>query len=189
MSRSLEEEIMIKAQQVRGTARYMASFEDLVEEKIRKAQEKGAFDNLEGHGKPLDLSENPFEPPELRMVFKILKDQGFAPAWIEIGKEVDARQVELKYDVARFKDYARVVGTGASKRGMSRLEHRAKVFLKECMDKLQIINRRIDDFNNNCPMWWLSRGRININQEYALIKAEVDEAMLRLRETNSQKHA
>ncbi|MGE5416308.1 MAG: DUF1992 domain-containing protein [Acidobacteriota bacterium] len=185
MSRSLEEEIMIKAEQVRGTARYMASFEDLVEEKIRKAREQGAFDNLEGHGKPLDLSENPFEPPELRMIYKILKDQGFAPAWVEIGKDVDAKQTALKNEVARFKDYARVVGTGASKRGMARLEHRAKGFLIECMDKLQMINRRIDDFNNNCPMWWLSRGHININKEIAQIKAEVDEAMQVLRETHA----
>ena len=48
MTKSLEEEIKIKAAQVRGTAKYMATMEDLVQEKIRKAMESGSFDNLEG---------------------------------------------------------------------------------------------------------------------------------------------
>ncbi|HBK54312.1 MAG TPA: DUF1992 domain-containing protein, partial [Syntrophomonas wolfei] len=44
----------------------MSSTQDLVENQIRKAQERGEFNNLEGSGKPISLEENPFEPPELR---------------------------------------------------------------------------------------------------------------------------
>ena len=39
----------------------------IAERKIREAIEEGAFDHLEGTGKPLDLSENPFEDPSDRM--------------------------------------------------------------------------------------------------------------------------
>ncbi|MCX5781036.1 MAG: DUF1992 domain-containing protein [Firmicutes bacterium] len=75
--RSIEEEIKIKAQQNKKIARYMSSTEELVENQIQKARERGDFDNLEGIGKPLDLSENPYEPPEMRMVMKILKNSDF----------------------------------------------------------------------------------------------------------------
>ena len=87
--KSLEEEIKVKAQQARHLARYMSSTEDLVENQILKAQQEGKFDNLPGAGQPIDLEENPYEPPEMRMAFKILKENDFAPRWIELGKEVD----------------------------------------------------------------------------------------------------
>src|SRR5580704_9120989 len=52
--------------------------------------EEGAFDRLEGAGRPLDLQENPFEDPSLRMAHRLLKNNGFAPAWIEDAREIDA---------------------------------------------------------------------------------------------------
>jgi hypothetical protein len=58
----------------------------IAERKIREALEEGAFDHLEGAGKPLDLSENPFEDPSDRMAYRLLKNNGFAPAWIEEAK-------------------------------------------------------------------------------------------------------
>lgn len=181
MSRSLEEEIKIKAEQVRGTARYMASFDDLIEEQIRKAREKGAFDNLEGHGKPLNLYENPYEPPEMRMVFKILKDNGMAPPWVEIGKEVDAMIEKLWQDVDKFQTYVRVIGEGASPRTIQRLEKRAENFLNDSRKRLININKKIDDFNCNCPLWWLSRGRLNVEEEMAKVVERVNESMEALR--------
>jgi len=67
--------------------------------------EEGAFDNLEGTGRPLDLSENPFEDPADRMAHRLFKNNGFAPAWVEEAKEIerefrrlDARDVDAKGD-------------------------------------------------------------------------------------------
>ncbi len=37
----------------------MSNFDRIVEEKIRAAMEAGAFNNLPGKGKPLNLEENP----------------------------------------------------------------------------------------------------------------------------------
>jgi hypothetical protein len=53
----------------------------IAERKIREAMQEGAFDRLEGKGEPLDLSENPYEDPSLRMAHRLLKNNGFAPAW------------------------------------------------------------------------------------------------------------
>ena len=103
--RHIEEEIKIRAEQNRKLARYMSSTQDLVEEQIRKAQERGDFNRLKGAGKPLDLYENPYEPPELRMAFKILKENDFAPYWIELGKEIEADMERFNKEVAYFKRY------------------------------------------------------------------------------------
>lgn len=64
--------------------------ESMTEKMLREAIESGEFDNLPGKGKPMDLSENPFEDPDLRMVHKLLRNAGFAPAWIEERKDIDA---------------------------------------------------------------------------------------------------
>jgi hypothetical protein len=61
----------------------------VAERKIREAMEEGVFENLEGAGQPLDLSENPFEDPSQRMAHRLLKNNGFAPVWILEGKEIE----------------------------------------------------------------------------------------------------
>jgi DnaJ family protein C protein 28 len=72
----------------------MNRYESMTEKMLREAIEAGEFDNLPGKGQPVDLSENPFEDPDLRMVHKLLRNAGFAPAWIEERKDIDA-QFEL----------------------------------------------------------------------------------------------
>jgi hypothetical protein len=68
----------------------------IAERKIREALEEGAFDHLKGAGKPLNLDDNPFEDPSLRMAHRLLKNHGFLPAWIEEAKEIDAATRRLR---------------------------------------------------------------------------------------------
>jgi hypothetical protein len=68
----------------------------IAERKIREAMEEGAFDHLEGAGKPLDLRENPFVDPSDRMAHRLLKNNGFAPNWIEEAKEIEAESGRLR---------------------------------------------------------------------------------------------
>jgi hypothetical protein len=42
----------------------------------------------------LDLSENPFEGPAQLMAHRLLRNNGFAPPWIEEGREIDAAIVQ-----------------------------------------------------------------------------------------------
>ena len=67
-----------------------------VNEQIQEAIEGGDFNNLPGRGKPQQLDDNPYIPPAIRMVNQMLKDNGFAPRWIEIDKEirVEAKKAE-----------------------------------------------------------------------------------------------
>jgi hypothetical protein len=74
----------------------MDAWHFIAERKIREGMEEGAFDHLEGAGKPLDLRENPFEDPLDRMAHRLLKNNGFAPAWIEEAKEIEAESCRLR---------------------------------------------------------------------------------------------
>lgn len=74
----------------------------IAERKIREAIEEGAFQHLDGAGKPLNLDENPFEDPAQRMAHRLLRNNGFAPAWIEEGREIDA---EARYLTAAIGCY------------------------------------------------------------------------------------
>ena len=65
------------------------SFEDLVEEKIKKAMAEGEFDNLQGKGKPLDLSQYRQVPEHLRPAYHILKNAGFVPEEVRLKKEME----------------------------------------------------------------------------------------------------
>ena len=61
--------------------------ETLLDRQIREAMAQGAFDNLPLQGKPLPNDANP-HAGEWELAFKMLKDAGYAPPWIEADKEV-----------------------------------------------------------------------------------------------------
>ena len=67
-------------------------FAKIVEERIRRAQKKGEFENLEGSGKPLDLLDDQMVAEELRLTYKILKNADYLPPEIELKKAI--RQTE-----------------------------------------------------------------------------------------------
>jgi len=60
----------------------------LAERKILEAMERGEFDDLPGKGKPLDLSDDPMVPDDLRVAYKILKNSGFLPPELELHNEI-----------------------------------------------------------------------------------------------------
>lgn len=66
----------------------IVGFEKIVEERIRKAQKKGEFENLVGSGKPLKFNSDWFIPEELRLAYKILKNADCVPPEIELKKEI-----------------------------------------------------------------------------------------------------
>ena len=74
----------------------MDAWNFIAERKIREAMEEGGFDELEGMGEPLDLREDPFEDSSLRMAHRLLKNNGFAPAWIQESKEIEIELCRLR---------------------------------------------------------------------------------------------
>lgn len=83
------------------------SWSSYVEEQIREAQNRGAFDNLPGAGKPLQLDENPFAG-ERALAYSLLKSHHLAPREVELAREVDEeyrRAEDLLTALRRRRDY------------------------------------------------------------------------------------
>jgi hypothetical protein len=74
--------------------RTIGSYENWLEQSIREAQQRGEFDNLSGQGKPQDLTYDP-NAGDWDSGFRILKNNGLAPAWIEADKAIRAEQAAL----------------------------------------------------------------------------------------------
>lgn len=61
--------------------------DELAEQHIRAALEKGELSNLPGAGKPLQLDDDSHVPPELRTGYRLLKNAGFLPPELELRRE------------------------------------------------------------------------------------------------------
>jgi hypothetical protein len=73
----------------------MERWQSLIDQQLEAARKDGAFDNLPSTGKPLNLGDDPNTPDEMKLAYKILKENDLIPAWIEEGKELDAQREKL----------------------------------------------------------------------------------------------
>jgi len=70
-------------------------FEKIIEARIKKAQEDGAFENLPGSGQPLELSDDRYIPEDLRMAHKVLKNADCLPPEVQLRKEIRSTEEML----------------------------------------------------------------------------------------------
>jgi len=63
-------------------------FDRIIEERIRRSQQKGEFENLAGAGKPLIFENDGHVAGELRLTYKILKNADCLPPEIELKNEI-----------------------------------------------------------------------------------------------------
>jgi hypothetical protein len=69
-----------------------SGFEKIIEARIKKAQEEGAFENLPGSGQPLELKDDGHIPEDLRMAYKVLKNADCLPPEVQLRKEIRATE-------------------------------------------------------------------------------------------------
>jgi hypothetical protein len=72
-------------------------FQRVVEERILEAQRAGAFDNLPGKGKPLELDDQGWVPEDLRVAYHVLKNAHVLPPEAELQKEIHTLEDLLKH--------------------------------------------------------------------------------------------
>lgn len=124
--------------------------------------EQGEFEDLSGQGQPIDLTENPYEDPDWRTAHRMLRNAGFAPAWIE-----DRKDLEAEIEVAR-KALARVwmvrQNALATPHAAS-AEARWDKALADFREKTQELNRRIHLWNLKAPAVGFHRPAIDFNLE------------------------
>lgn len=78
----------LKSKRSRTAWTMFPGFEKIIEQRIREAQKKGAFDDLPGNGKPLDLTDDANVPEDLKMAYKMLKNADCVPPEIELKNEI-----------------------------------------------------------------------------------------------------
>ena len=132
----------------------MKRLESLTEKKLREAIENGEFDNLPGKGEPVDLRENPFEDPDLRVVHRLLRNAGFAPAWIEERKDID---LELETALAKLTRGWELFGSGGQTPASAEWER----CLRDFREKVVEINERIKLYNLKAPAAAFHRNHVD----------------------------
>lgn len=75
----------------------MSFFWRIAEERILEAQRQGAFEDLPGKGKPLELEDLSWVPEDLRLGYHVLKNAGVLPPEAELLKDVHILEDLLKH--------------------------------------------------------------------------------------------
>lgn len=141
----------------------MNRLESMAEKMLREAIEAGEFDNLPGKGGPIDLSENPFEDPDLRVVHKLLRNAGFAPAWIEERKDIDAECEGARNTLARAWELYRSDGKSPNQLALQRN-------IEEFRLKAAELNARIRIYNLKAPSAVFHRHTMDVERILQEIK-------------------
>ena len=67
----------------------------IAERRAAEAAARGDLNNLQGGGKPLDLSEDLLVPAEIRTLMRVLKNAGYTPPEIALLKSIANVEKEL----------------------------------------------------------------------------------------------
>jgi DnaJ family protein C protein 28 len=147
------------------------NWESWIDQQIREAQERGAFDHLPGTGRPLDLAPNPYAQDQ-DLAFKILKDAGYAPEWIELDKTIRGRlEVALAALTRRWEWREMRLGELVSRAdGQSDFERqRVEADWERAVAvfgvEVEGINRLIAELNLKVPSSRFQRSRVNPARE------------------------
>lgn len=141
----------------------MNRLESLAEKRLREAIENGEFDDLPGKGEPIDLRENPFEDPDLRTVHRLLRNAGFAPAWIEERKDIDAELAAAQTKLSRA--WA-LFGEGGKAKSEAEWERSVKEFRAQVLE----LQQRIRIYNLKAPAAVFHRKHIDVEKILESIK-------------------
>jgi len=137
-------------------------WESLIDRKIREAMEQGEFDDLSGKGEPIDLSENPYEDPDWRMAHRMLRNAGYAPAWIEERKDIEA---EIEAERIILRRVWKVKQNAQHTRHSRSAEERWTRAREDFRAKISSLNSRIDTWNLKTPDIGFHRNRIDFDRE------------------------
>lgn len=128
---------------------------------IQRAMDNGEFDDLPGHGKPLNLNQDRHTPPELRTAYRIMQEAGVPPAWISERKDIDAAIDKAHQDLAQAHQwYKRQGKTASATAAWQRAQRTFRTRAEE-------VNKRILTYNLKAPAASVQLRPINVEKELA----------------------
>ena len=145
----------------------MTKLDRAIERIIQNAMDRGAFENLRGKGKPLNMRENPLVAKEWRMAYSMLEQEGFALPWMEDRKEIEKQLKEALKVLKRTWDWRTTkLAQGDTSPLVESEWRKAQAKFSEVVVEL---NKRIDAYNAQIPADVFYRPRILLERELAAI--------------------
>lgn len=95
---------------------------DLINQKIREAEEAGEFDNLAGAGQPLPKEDD----PDNALINRLIKENGAVPEFVSLSRELAALREELREtgDRTRRRDIMKEMSMMEARIELARKGHR-----------------------------------------------------------------
>jgi hypothetical protein len=143
----------------------MSLWRRIAEERIERAMEEGAFDNLPGAGKPLPVDEDPLVEPDMQLAYHLLRSNGFSLAWIEERREIEGTIQGARTSLARSWGWYQASAQDAWAEGEWR---RAVEAFRRQMVR---VNQRIANYNLITPSSRTQRRLVDVEQEIERIIA------------------
>ena len=126
-----------------------------VTKQIQEAMERGDFKDLPGKGKPQQRNDNPYIPPAVRMVNQMLKDNGFAPRWIEMDKEIRVETEQAEKLIKNLKGRRRRLEAQLRAQPL-KLDAIRSVFELERTRVLEVYTAQLQQLNKKIQQWNLT---------------------------------
>lgn len=134
-----------------------------VDEIIRAAMEEGAFDNLPGAGRPLKLDENPYLEREWQLAYHLLKENGFAPDFIERRQAIEQQLAAARELLAKAWAWRqRALAAGEDAALVESQWRAARATFETRVDEL---NKQIKHYNLSVPNVQFGRKLIHLEIE------------------------
>ncbi len=123
--------------------------QNIAEERIREAQEQGAFDDLPGKGEPLPEVDESGIPEELRMAYHVLKNANCLPPEVEERKQIATlcelleEESDEQVRVQQMRKLEVLVVRCKMRQGRSLALHAADdAYLDKILDKIRICRKK-----------------------------------------------
>jgi DnaJ family protein C protein 28 len=146
----------------------------VADEIIAEAMRDGAFDNLPGRGRPLELAKSPYGQ-ENELAHKLLKDNNFTLPWITDRAEMQQKIEQARAEISRRWQIHRIaLGRTATSEGQAALIYSWRHTLAELAEELQALNKAIAKVNIGLPHSRFELIKLNLDYELERIGAGRD---------------
>ncbi|MEM6281864.1 MAG: DnaJ family domain-containing protein [Chloroflexota bacterium] len=149
-----------------------------IEQAIRQAMRDGLFDNLPGEGKPLNLngSDDPNTPDDMRLAYKIMKDNDVVPDWMMLSELLDQQKKKIHYELRRgLRAYNGAIHDAERDGDLGR-RHRANQtwerLLSTFHEVIEHYNRNVLTYNIKAPSMVAKRPYMNLEHEVKRMQRE-----------------
>jgi len=149
-----------------------------VDKQIQGAIDRGDFEDLLGKGQRQELEQNAFVSPETRIVNQMLKDNGFAPRWIVVDKEIRAEREQSGKLLLNIKRRRRHLETAIHAHPL-KSDRVRRVFeleraraLAAYVSQLKGLNKKIFRYNLAVPGCGRQKSMVNLNATVARFRKE-----------------